>query len=36
MKHVPTEEMAADILTKPLSRERHLKLMRVLLGMNAV
>jgi len=36
MKHVPTEEMAADILTKPLSRERHLKLMRVLLGMDAV
>ena len=36
MNHIPTEQMAADILTKPLSRERHLKLASMLLGTPAV
>ena len=36
MKHVPTEDMVADVLTKPLSRDRHVKLIKVVLGMSAV
>ena len=34
MKHIDTEDMVADILTKPLARDRHHKLLK-LLGMQS-